>query len=125
MQFSQRSLFGYVCGIALVGCSLFSFAVSKTASVKLASLHHRMVSEHGVKDENAIRGAFQTLDANGDGSLDSKEFASCASSLGSALSDDELAAIFELIDLNNSGKIDFEEFRLWWLGDKSVDFSYV
>lgn len=125
MLLALGGLFSLGCAIGMFCCAVFSLAVSRAATGKLTSLHGALVREHGDKDERRIKAAFQELDTDGDGSLDSSELALVAGRLGTALSADELHAVFELLDVDGSGKVDYDEFHDWWSGSKLVDYSAI
>jgi Ca2+-binding EF-hand superfamily protein len=61
-----------------------------------------------------LRQAFDACDANGDGWINSGEFAALLHSLDQELSDDECLLAFELTDADGDGLISFEEFMGWW-----------
>jgi Zn-dependent protease with chaperone function len=122
---SLDGLLSLLVGCAMLGCAFFSLVVSRAASAKLNALHASLTKGYGNKDENRIRAVFQEYDRDGDGSLDSSELALVSRGLGSELSNDELRAVFDVLDQDGSGRVDFVEFRAWWSGDASVDYSDV
>jgi Ca2+-binding EF-hand superfamily protein len=61
-----------------------------------------------------LRQSFDTSDADGDGWINSREFAGLLHSLDQELSEDECLLAFELTDGDGDGLISFEEFMAWW-----------
>ena len=64
-----------------------------------------------------LRQAFDLVDSNGDGWIESDEFRRLLQGLDYELSDDECLLAFELTDDDGDGTISFEEFMTWWTGD--------
>merc|ERR1719461_1682811 len=61
---------------------------------------------------NRIESRFAKADANGDGTLDLKEFKAMLPGLGLAVqNDDETAKMLDSIDSNGDGVIDLKEFK--------------
>jgi Ca2+-binding EF-hand superfamily protein len=63
-----------------------------------------------------VRGKFSQHDRNGDGSLDSEEFAALCAELGSPLTPAEVEAALLMLDTDRSGAVSIEEFLRWWSG---------
>lgn len=61
-----------------------------------------------------LRQNFDASDSNGDGWINSGEFAGLLHSLDADLSEDECLLAFELTDGDGDGLISFEEFMGWW-----------
>ena len=61
-----------------------------------------------------LRQNFDACDSNGDGWINSVEFAGLLHSLDEQLSEDECLLAFELTDADGDGLISFEEFMSWW-----------
>jgi hypothetical protein len=59
---------------------------------------------------------FSEFDADGSGSIDTKEFQDLAFACGETLSDEETAAVVASLDKDGNGTIDVEEFRAWFDG---------
>lgn len=114
-------------GVGLLQCSVFHalhlFVGLFTAIVGLyminigqQSAKSLAILKKSIKDENALKEAFQANDQNGDGILEKFEFDSLMLTLGVELDNDELEAAFCSIDTNNDKRIVYDEFRLWWKG---------
>ena len=64
-----------------------------------------------------LRQSFDSCDSNGDGWIESREFATLLHALDQELSEDECLLAFELADSDGDGSISFEEFMVWWSGE--------
>eukprot|EP00282_Hemiselmis_andersenii_P018127 CAMPEP_0114158844 /NCGR_PEP_ID=MMETSP0043_2-20121206/27450_1 /TAXON_ID=464988 /ORGANISM="Hemiselmis andersenii, Strain CCMP644" /LENGTH=123 /DNA_ID=CAMNT_0001254663 /DNA_START=1 /DNA_END=369 /DNA_ORIENTATION=+ len=60
--------------------------------------------------EIKLKKMFHKFDANGNGTLDVKEFRLAMESVGYDLTDDQLAEMFTAFDIDGNGKISFWEF---------------
>ena len=90
MQFAQQTLMGNVASAALLGASLFSLAVSCTATRKLShlrdTLRARLLDDpKSDTDEARLRTAFDKIDTTRSGALAPNDFARVAAELGVAL----------------------------------------
>eukprot|EP01010_Urceolus_cornutus_P000732 NODE_1244_length_1012_cov_242.978193_g956_i0.p1 GENE.NODE_1244_length_1012_cov_242.978193_g956_i0~~NODE_1244_length_1012_cov_242.978193_g956_i0.p1 ORF type:complete len:294 (+),score=82.88 NODE_1244_length_1012_cov_242.978193_g956_i0:59-883(+) len=61
---------------------------------------------------------FGQFDANGDGALNQKEFASLCYAKGYALSEEELSNAMRELDTNGDGTVSLQEFQQWWKTDE-------
>jgi len=59
---------------------------------------------------------FAEFDADGSGSIDSKEFQDLAFACGETLSDEEAVEVTKQLDTDGNGTIDVDEFRNWFEG---------
>lgn len=64
--------------------------------------------------DEGLQNLFETLDADGSGSLDRDEIAVLIGSLGRALNSNELDVMMKQLDADGDGDISFDEFRGWW-----------
>lgn len=66
--------------------------------------------------QSKIQAVFASMDGDGDGAIDAKEFASALDGAGapvSQLSQRERAEMFSDADVDDSGRIDYKEFEVW------------
>lgn len=68
----------------------------------------KKTSEDDAKDD--LREAFRIFDKDKSGFIDGKEIVLVTSTLGQALTDDELEAFIAEADLDGDGKLDYNEF---------------
>ncbi len=61
-----------------------------------------------------IREIFDHFDKDGNGTIESPEFAALLQALGADMSDREVAVGLEALDTDGNGRIDFDEFVSWW-----------
>merc|ERR1719421_1875235 len=95
---------------------IFSLIVSCATRRKLNKMHTLLVTGNETNNEVILQ-KFREHDADGSGYLDHTELANVATALGvTALTKNELNAVFDLLDQDNNGKLDENEFRSWWIG---------
>lgn len=67
-------------------------------------------------EADEIKRVFQSVDGDGDGSLDATEFAQALDSVGppvDQLSNEQRIEMFSAADVDDSGRMDYEEFQTW------------
>ena len=57
---------------------------------------------------------FDSIDADGGGTLDIEEMKQLFKDLGLELTQDQVATVMSRIDADGSGEIDFDEFFAWY-----------
>jgi hypothetical protein len=62
-----------------------------------------------------VQAAFAKFDADGSGTLDTKEIGGIAAAVGKTFSQQELDSMTAELDKDNSGTVDYDEFEAWWL----------
>jgi len=67
-----------------------------------------------ITDPEVIRRAFMSVDKDGNGTIDAKEFGQCCRDMKLKVSEEEAKKLFEAIDLDGNGTLDFSEFLAWW-----------
>lgn len=77
-----------------------------------------MDSKHG-EQVKALREAFNKVDVNGNGYLDSAEVTNVLKNLGVEVSSDELNAFYKEADTDHDGQISFEELAVWFNSHKT------
>jgi len=65
-------------------------------------------------DPEVIRRAFMSVDTDGSGAIDEKEFIQCCNDMKLRVSEEEGKKLFEAIDLDGNGTLEFSEFLAWW-----------
>jgi Ca2+-binding EF-hand superfamily protein len=83
----------------------------------------RKLAEQGNKEEHQLRDTFDKFDVDRSGHLDSQEFSSLASELGTypPLTEEELDEALLQIDQGDDNEFSFEELWMWWISDKIDD----
>ena len=83
----------------------------------------RKLAEEGNKEEHQLRVTFDKFDFDKSGHLDSHEFSSLASELGTypPLTEEELDEALLQIDQGDDNEFSFEELWMWWISDKIDD----
>ncbi len=61
-----------------------------------------------------LKAAFESHDADGNGTLERQEFVSLLRTLGSTLSDEQIEVGFRLVDEDGTGRISLDELERWW-----------
>jgi len=70
---------------------------------------------HGADDEGkTVRKIFRHWDLDGFGTIEFSEFKKALESMGCALPEFELQALFNKYDANGNSKLDYEEFAAWF-----------
>ena len=83
---------------------------------------HEMMKEVEAKEEEEVRLVFDTIDLDGNGTLDRDELNTLAVRLlHRPLSDTELDECMEQMDDDGGGDVDFEEFLVWWKKSKNEE----
>ena len=72
-------------------------------------------------DLDRIRDNFDFADADGNGSIDFKEFASLLKILSPKTTIEQAGAGFSMVDTDSDGQISYDEFVDWW---KQVWWEY-
>ena len=83
----------------------------------------RKLAEEGNKEEEQLRATFAKFDVDKSGHLDSGEFSSLASELGTypELTPEELDEALLQIDQSDDAEFSFDELWMWWVSDKIDD----
>lgn len=89
--------------------SIFSLMTADATIEDLAGIH--IVS----RMKGDAQATFNSIDQDGNGTIDKQEFRSCLKRLGRHVTDAEVAECFGLIDTDKSGTIDFKEFSHWYV----------
>lgn len=71
-----------------------------------------ILAEKVLKEQ--VNQAFQKFDADGSGTLDTKEIGAIASAVGKTFTQEELDEMCEELDRDKSGTVDYAEFEAWW-----------
>jgi Ca2+-binding EF-hand superfamily protein len=74
-------------------------------------LDERLMSD---RIPDPLRGKFDEVDTDRNGSISESEFIALIASLGLKLSAGDVQTAFSAIDVNGNGNIDFGEFKIWW-----------
>jgi len=75
---------------------------------------------HKKKEIDVLLTLFESIDIDGDWTMDKLEFNELLQDMGLTLNDQEIEYTWRTVDLNGSGEVDFEEFVAWFKRD-SVD----
>ena len=75
---------------------------------------------HKKKEIDVLLELFESIDIDGDGTMDKHEFSELLQDMGLTLNDQEIEYTWRTVDLNGSGEVYFEEFVAWYKKD-SVD----
>jgi len=67
-----------------------------------------------ITDPEVIRRAFMSVDTDGSGAIDPKEFYQCCRNMKLKVSEEEAKKLFDSIDLDGNGTLEFNEFLTWW-----------
>ena len=65
-------------------------------------------------DLKQIKDNFDFADADGNGSIDFKEFAALLKVLSPESGVEQAGAGFSMVDVDSDGQISYEEFAAWW-----------
>ena len=74
----------------------------------------QMAADAAEAERAEVRAAFESIDLDGNGTLERDELEQAAERLGQHMSPDELDAAMAEMDADGSGEVDFEEFMAWW-----------
>ena len=87
-------------------------AMAEVVSDRLAALETVEESIRGGSD--AITRVFNSLDADGSGTLDSEELRTALGQLGVTMSPREATSLLARLDTDGSGGVSLDEFTAWW-----------
>jgi len=65
-------------------------------------------------DRQKMKDNFDFADADGNGSIDFKEFAELLRVLSPDTSVEQAGAGFSMVDIDSDGQISYDEFAAWW-----------
>ena len=85
--------------------------------------HHMSLTlqEHVLGDD--LDEVFKRYDTDGNGTMDTNEFAAMVSDLGHTLKPDERDKAMVMLDSNNDHTISLQEFKAWWISPGRFDFT--
>lgn len=75
----------------------------------------------GSEDEDAVLAIFEHADANGDGTLDPKEFEDLMMALDPSLSKGDVAKMKDAADTDKNGRVEVKEFVHWVFTGQSCE----
>jgi len=62
-----------------------------------------------------LKKAFKRFDIDGDGTIDMAELRRCLTTMGEALTNEQVDEMFDKLDADSDGKVDFDEFCSYML----------
>ncbi len=88
-----------------------AFDSNKDGSINFEEFFASSYPQPATRDtEHDLRAAFDLVDNDGDGTINSNKLKVLLRDLGADFSDEQVARMIEEVDLNNDGTLDFDEF---------------
>jgi len=104
---------GWIIGALLIAVGVISLIIGIMLSMKLRDKRNELQTRFG-NDFSRIQEQFNRFDTDGNGLINSVEFAAMCHGLGLNLTDSERDYALDLLDKDRDGAIDVYEFAAWF-----------
>ena len=100
---------------------LTSTLKSKTAHTRIRRYFRALFCQYAEvfgereQERRIIRAAFDKMDTDGSGFIDSSELRQMTQELGVTMSEEAITGALQSMDENGDDEIEFDEFRDWWV----------
>jgi len=119
LALAQWTLMNIILGSYMLFAGVLCVSAGAHASVKLKA------AREVLKDETAVKEAFEKYDADHNGTLDIAELKELAQALGSEMTPNEIEASMLMLDISGDGRLDFSEFMHWWTDGEPTAGGYL